>query len=251
MSQPFHSAPPAQETASQGELLIRKPFDYAALDVELAQQVQTTAQRIRERVKHTIEVLIAVGKDLMAVKQALPHGSFGPWLRTEFGWAERTARNFMIVAQRFGPKSAIIADLPIDPTAAYLLAAPSTPEAAIATALRRAQNGERITASRVKEILGAFRSKSERRKPASSSEWPTGKLWGPLLEALESFRRRRDLRQIAVLARQLRDFADSLEGNEHQVRRTARRDPSPNGSGKLNSLDPVREADIFASTQTR
>jgi hypothetical protein len=43
------------------------------------------------------------------------------------------------------------------------------------------------------------------------AEWPMGKLRGELLEALESFRQRWEPRQFAVLARQLRDFADSLQ----------------------------------------
>jgi hypothetical protein len=37
------------------------------------------------------------------------------------------AQNFMSVAERLGPKTEIIANLTIQPTAAYLLAAPSVP----------------------------------------------------------------------------------------------------------------------------
>jgi hypothetical protein len=69
--------------------------------------------------RRTLRNLIAVGNDLLAVKEVLPHGHFGPWLRAEFGWTERAAQHFMTVAQRFGPKSEIISDLRIDPTAAY------------------------------------------------------------------------------------------------------------------------------------
>jgi len=47
----------------------------------------------------------------------LSHGQFGKWLDVEFGRSERTVRNFMGVAQRFG-KSAKFADLPIHPSAA-------------------------------------------------------------------------------------------------------------------------------------
>jgi hypothetical protein len=68
-------------------------------------------------------------QELLAVKEALPHGQFLRWLRAEFGWPERTARNFMAVAEQFG-KSAIIAELPTQPTAAYLLAAPAVPDEA-------------------------------------------------------------------------------------------------------------------------
>ncbi len=145
------------------------------------------------------------------MKEALPHGGFGPWLRAEFGWTERTARNFMIVAERFGPKTEIISDLCIDPTAAYLLAAPSAPEEASVFAVKRAQNGERITVAAAKQILDSLRKQRRRPRRTVSPELPSPKLLGELLETLESFRRRWDPRHIAVLARQMRDFADSLE----------------------------------------
>lgn len=155
--------------------------------------------------------MIAIGNDLLVVKENLPYGKFGPWLRVEFGWTERTARNFMNVAQRFGPRTEIISELRIEPTAAYLLASPSVPPEASMAALQRAQRGERITAVVAKEILSSFRRKPERRENASSGELLTGRLWGRLLEVLESFRHQWEPRHVSVLARQLRDFADSLE----------------------------------------
>jgi hypothetical protein len=211
MIQSFRSTPAAKPTVVQGELVLREAFDYDSLNTGTVRQIQTAAQRIRHMMKRTLEDLIAVGNDLLAVKETLPHGKFGPWLRVEFGWTERTARNFMTVAQRFGPRTEIISELRIEPTAAYLLASPSAPPEASTAALQRAQRGERITTSVAKEILSSFRRKPERRENASSAELLTGRLWGQLLEVLESFRQQWDTGHVSVLARQLRDFADSLE----------------------------------------
>jgi len=47
MSQPLRCAP-AANNISQNELVILKAFDYTPLDADIAQQVQTAAQRIRE-----------------------------------------------------------------------------------------------------------------------------------------------------------------------------------------------------------
>jgi hypothetical protein len=207
------------EKPSQGQQMIQEAFDYTPLTPDIAAQVQTAAQRIRQMVQRTLEDLLAAGKDLLAVNAALPHGRFGPWLRAEFGWTERTARRFMTVAERFGPKTDTMSDLPFDPTAAYLLAAPSAPEEASSVALERAENGERITFSVAKEILGKLRNKPGRRT-RRLSHLPDGKLLGQLLESLESFRQRWDPRQVSVLARQLREFADSLE-DEHAGKETA------------------------------
>lgn len=209
MIRPFRSPCP-QERHPQQELIRFEPFDYTPLTADLAKQVQMAAQHIRQMVQRTLDDLLVVGQELLTVKESLPHGSFGAWLRAEFGWTERTARHFMAVAQRFGPKTEMISDLPIEPTAAYLLAAPSAPQEATEIALQRAQRGEKITAAVAKDILGTLRKKPVR--PAKNlPELPTGKLLGQLLESLESFRQRWHPHQYALLARQLREFADSLE----------------------------------------
>lgn len=157
MMQPVRIAP-RTDNSSPSELIVYPTFDYTSLDASVVQQVQTAAHRIRQMVKRTLEDLLTVGQELLAVKKALPYGRFGAWLRMEFGWTERTARNFMAVAERFGAGTEIISDLRIDPTAAYLLAAPSAPEEASEAAVARAQGGERITVSVAKQILDALRS---------------------------------------------------------------------------------------------
>ena len=68
-------------------------FNYDLLETKVAEQVRTSADRIRERVKKTVEDLIEVGNDLLGVEEALGHGQFLPWLKAEFGWSERTARD--------------------------------------------------------------------------------------------------------------------------------------------------------------
>src|SRR4051812_30163013 len=112
---------------ARGEL-VPAGFDYTRLGSNVAARIRATAEHIRQRVRQTLLGIVEVGSDLLEVKEALPYGQFGPWLRAEFGWTERMARNFMAVAERFGPKAEIISDLAICPTAAYLLAAPSTPD---------------------------------------------------------------------------------------------------------------------------
>src|SRR5262249_26841287 len=144
---------------------------------------------------------------LQAVKEALPHGQFTPWLKAEFGWSERSAQNFMSVAEWFGPKTEIIADLTIQPTAAYLLAAPSVPDEAREKAVERAEAGEQITTAVAKEILAEARRK---KRPKRQKALPTDKLVGRLAKVLERYRDRWDPKALPELARQLREFADTL-----------------------------------------
>lgn len=201
---------------SKGELVVvERRFDYSPLEEKTAEKVQASAARIRETVKRTIEDIIAVGAELLSVKEELPHGQFIPWLRAEFGWTERTARNFMAVAEAFGPKTEMISDLRIDPTAAYLLAAPSAPDEAREAAVERAESGERITAKVAKKILAEERKKPARRRRRASSD----KLGERLEKLLARVRDQWNQKELGELARRLREFADSLEESKGSARR--------------------------------
>jgi gas vesicle protein len=192
----------------KGELVV-VGFNYDLLETKIADKVRSAADRIRERIKKTVEDIIEVGNDLMAVKEALPHGQFLPWLRAEFGWSERSAQNFMSVAEKF--KSAKIADLPIQPSAAYLLAAPSVPNEARAKAVEKAEAGEEITFAAAKEIVAEARKK---KRPRRQKTVPADKLAGRLASVLERYRDRWDPKELAELASQLREFADSLDSQK-------------------------------------
>lgn len=191
-------------------------FDYAILAAGAAARARTVAERIRERVKRTLEGLVAVGNDLVAVKAELPHGSFGPWLKAEFGWNERTARNYMAVAEAFGSKTEIISDFGIAPTAAYLLAAPSTPEEALQAAIAQAEAGEQITVAAAREIVAAAR----KRGGHPSKRLAEGKVIDRLDRALERCQAKLGVRHWPRLAQRLREFADRLESPRRESARS-------------------------------
>ena len=112
----------------------------------------------------------------------------------------------MSVAERF--KSAKIADLPIQPSAAYFLAAPSVPDEARQVAIEKAEAGEEITVATAREIVAEARKK---KRPRRTKTMPAEKLAGRLVTVLELYRDRWDPKELAELARRLREFADSLE----------------------------------------
>lgn len=120
-------------------------FDYASLDAETRVFVQEKAQNIHARLKRTAEDVIAIGQDLMEVKERLKHGQFESWLQSEFQMGRVTAHNFIRVATRFGDKYSKIEYLPV--SALYELAAPSTPEAII----------EQVEAGQIPATLPAIR----------------------------------------------------------------------------------------------
>jgi hypothetical protein len=202
----------------KGELVpVVVEFNYDVLDPKVAEQVRSSTARIRERVKKTVEDIIEVGKDLLAVKETLEHGHFLKWLRAEFGWSERTAYNFISVAERF--KVANFASLPIQPSAAYLLAAPSVPDEAREVAIDKAKAGEEITVSAAKEIVAETRKK---KRPRRQRTVPAEKLGLRLVKVLERYKERWNPKELADLARHLREFADTLDKPERGGKKKAK-----------------------------
>ena len=70
------------------------------------QAVSVTLNQITLEVKfylnQTAQNIIEVGKRLNQAKAMLPHGEFKNWLEENFKLSQRTANNFMAVAERFG-----------------------------------------------------------------------------------------------------------------------------------------------------
>lgn len=130
--------------------LTQTGFDYAALPVDAALNARAAAERIKLRLKRTVEDIIEIGRELTAVKAELPHGEFLPWIAAEFEMSQQTANNFTSVYERFGNGK-----LPnfgnFKPSILYALSAPSTPEAVIEKAVAKAESGEKVTVADVKD----------------------------------------------------------------------------------------------------
>ena len=125
-------------------------FDYAGLDVSDQGEVRAAAERIRLRPKRTAEDIVAIGLDLIAAKERLPHGAFGDWIHAEFGMSESAATKIMNVGKAYGGKSVIITDL--TPTVLYELSAPSTPEPVREEIERIAGAGDKVSVDDVKRL---------------------------------------------------------------------------------------------------
>lgn len=184
-------------------LLIQASFDYDALPSETAQELRLSAERIRLRLKRTAEDIIAIGQDLRDAKDRLSHGQFGPWLDAEFGMTDRTALNFMNVANRFGGKSETVSDLPI--RALYLLAAPSTSDEIVAAVT----SGEiPATAAAIKAARDAeahAKAETERaRKLAHEAEQQTAYITEQAQAQIDA-----TTRQLTTLQRELDDLRNA------------------------------------------
>lgn len=151
------------DTAAQrgGELVQGSLFDYDALETEARIVVKQRTGEIKTLVRRAAQDIIEIGQKLIEVKEHLEHGQFGAWLKAEFEWSDQTALNFMNVARAFVQ---IPNGLEFSSRALYLLAAPSTPDAARDEALERAAAGETITHQAARQIVEQHRApaKAER-----------------------------------------------------------------------------------------
>jgi hypothetical protein len=130
-------------------------FDYGQLDDVTGQFVRNATKAIQQLGKQTVESIVAIGRHLTEVRERLPHGQWGPWLRSEFGWSDRTARRFMDSHALI--KSANLSDLPrlleLPPSSLAQLGAPSTPEPARQSVLTRIAAGNTPTVSQVQMTI--------------------------------------------------------------------------------------------------
>jgi hypothetical protein len=90
------------------------------------QFLRDVADRIRFHISRTVQDVIEIGRDLIAVKKRLGHGKFLPWIDREFKMTNKSAERLMAVAEQFGDKFDSVSNLTL--TVLYELAAPSTPK---------------------------------------------------------------------------------------------------------------------------
>jgi hypothetical protein len=125
---------------------------YQSLDPERSTLIQQKAKEIQKRVRRAKQDILDIGRLLVEVRSVLEHGQFEAWLVQEIAWSPRTAYNFIYVYERFG-NVANFARMDVDISAAYLLAAPKTPQVFVDEFLNRARAGERITFKTVRKEL--------------------------------------------------------------------------------------------------
>jgi len=128
-------------------------FRYESVSPQVAKFLRGHANRIRQYVGKSI---IQIGKDLAGAKHYLSHGEFLKWVESEVGIPARTAQAYMQAAHWASDKRVAVALLP--PSLLYVLSARSTPKEISDDVLRRAEAGERIELSSVRDEIKVMRA---------------------------------------------------------------------------------------------
>jgi hypothetical protein len=140
-------------------------FDYTTLPSDIGVEAKAAADHIRGLL---CGAQIDVGTELLRIKEKLPPGEFGKWLKAEFALSERSAQNYMNAAA-LAAKSATVADL--RPGVLYQLAARSTPEAAREAVIGQLTAGASVSDSDIKKIIDDAKHEQEQeRRRAEEAE---------------------------------------------------------------------------------
>lgn len=119
---------------------------------DVSDELNRIALRVIPLLERTAGDIFEIGQELLKAKELLKHGDFEDWHKEVLGLEGRTARNFMQVAKRF--KTEIVSVLaPLDSTALYQLAAPSTPDSVIEEVLSRTELGDALSIKEVKALI--------------------------------------------------------------------------------------------------
>ena len=150
-------------------LLAERPrttgFDYRDVPEEQRGEVHELVGRIQKNKTQMFVSAVAMGVDLSKLKQVLPHGRFGPLLKREFQWTQKTAENYMKLARHFVDIIEPFSDLNL--TTARALVAPSTPSVVRDELFARAEAGETITGAEVRQRIAE--AKDSGQKSAANS----------------------------------------------------------------------------------
>lgn len=183
---------PSPQPAHRAYGEIEVAFDYSVLDTATATTARAAVERISGFHRQLVTDVTEIGKALVQVKDCLGHGHFLPWLQAEFGWTERTAQNYMSVAQRFGPKSETLSYLPL--SVIYRLASPSTPDDVRDQIIGRLDAGDALSPADIDGEIRCARREVKRQIEESKKS--------PLTRAkMKADRERRDLNHAAELAK--------------------------------------------------
>ena len=137
-----------------GEGLPETFFHYGCVPQESRAEVFELTKSVKDARGRHLAVIVEIGGTLRRAKELLGHGNFLPWLKAEFRWSERTARNYMSLAAHFQDKTANFADLDLG-TARELIDSPAEVSEPI---MRRAEAGETISQEEVEAAVRISRA---------------------------------------------------------------------------------------------
>jgi len=119
---------------------------------EVEAKLAEYADTIRTLGKQTIGNIIEIGRRLNDAKALVGHGNWLSWLEREFGWTDKTAQNFMSLANA-ASKNENFSNLNVPVSGLYLLARPNVPQEVIEAVAKHSEQGDRLSLAQIKQLV--------------------------------------------------------------------------------------------------
>lgn len=175
----------------------------APADIRLAEH----AEVIRTLGKRVVGDILEIGRRLTDAKVIAEkkggHGAWLFWIDREFGWSEKTARNFLEINALVEKKSVNFTDLDLPISGLYLLAAPLTPADVVDAVIVKAESGESMSLADIKKMIADAKGEGRAESEADASR--------RLAEQEASAQKKLDAARLQ-LESQIRKLKDDLEG---------------------------------------
>jgi hypothetical protein len=152
-----------------------------------ASELQEAAQRIKSLRRAATEHTIEIGRELLRVKESLPHGVFVKWVERACEFRIRTAQDLMKLAREADANTKLVALMVPSTLRVYL--SKTTPPAVRSVVLKRLENGEQVSRKALySEVLNAGSKTKEKVRDQSTREGlgPSVSAGPDLLRAEES-----------------------------------------------------------------
>ncbi|MGY6250999.1 DUF3102 domain-containing protein [Bosea thiooxidans] len=131
-----------------------------------AAELQESAQKIKALRHAATEHAIEIGRELLRIKEKLPHGVFVKWVERACEFKIRTAQDLMKLARETEIDAKLVALMVPSTLRVYL--SKKTPSAVRDTILKRLENGERVSRSDLYSRVSETRTKAK----AETTEHP-------------------------------------------------------------------------------
>ncbi len=132
-------------------------FNYATVPADVREQMRTDARAIRSSLMSAAVSFMEVGERLARWRDELPHGAWLPWVQTEIGMSEQSARDAINVHLRFRDNPMFFKDLNLALPQTALVRLATAPDAAFEDVRDRLERGERLRVSDVSQIVKRHR----------------------------------------------------------------------------------------------
>jgi hypothetical protein len=216
--------PSMAEDQGYVEIIERSPRDTPS---DLTEELESVAKLVRNRLGNMTANIVEIGRELRAVKQRLEHGQFLNWVEADCRLSARTAQLMMKAAEWAEGKNEIVAHL--EPTAIYLLAAPSTPDSIRRQVLSGLEHGQRPTPRLIKDMIRAAKERTRPPRERTSQATNSTQLRGAQSDRTqtEAAEKGQDDRSEPVVLEQEGPEGMRLEGDAAHTEPSRRVGPAP------------------------